>query len=138
MTMPYTEHNSAYASGPHQDTSHAAANHADVTREHRGRMYLKLLYARGPLTDHEAAATFGTPLSGICSTRNAVMVYELVEPTGQTKLSPYGQQAHTWRLTPAGKAAVVAMLPPVSSAPEPSDGFQGHDLNAPAADGGLF
>jgi hypothetical protein len=136
--MAYTARGSAYTTGPNQETSHAAATHTDQSREHRGRMYLKLLYARGPLTDHEAARLLGMPLSAINSTRNATIVYELVERGHDKRITEYGQAAWTWRLTIAGKASVVAMLPPVDDTPPRLDSeHRGHDLNAPV-DGRLL
>lgn len=107
--MPYTAEGSAYAPGEHGETSHAAALHADRSREHKGRLYLKLLYTRGPLTDHEAAAALGLPLSSINSTRNGVMVYHLAQRGAVQRTSPYGQAAWTWEITDAGRAVVAAM-----------------------------
>lgn len=135
--MPYTKKDSGYT-GDVGDTSHTAAAHADETREHRGRMYLKLLYSRGPLTDHEAAAALGCPLSAINSTRNAVMVYHLAERGAEKRRTQYDELAWTWRITAAGKAAVVAMLPPRDETPEPPAGTRGHDLNAPQDAGRLW
>lgn len=128
--MPLTANGSPYAPGPHGETSHEAAQHADATREHRGRMYLKLLYTRGPLTDHEARTALGLPLSSINSTRAAVMVYALVECAGEKRITEYGQPAWTWRLTPAGRASVLAMLPLLEETPAAPPA--GHDTNAPA------
>lgn len=136
--MPYSNTNgSPYASGPNGETSLAAAKHADETREHRGRMYLKLLYAKGPLTDHEAARALGCPLSAINSTRNAVMVYHLAERTDEKRLTEFGQMAWTWRITPAGRASVAAMLPDLEPREHAESTNQGHDLNAPT-DGRLL
>lgn len=107
--MPYTADGSPYASGPHGETSHAAAIAADAKREHKGRIYLKLLYTRGPLTDHEAAEALGLPLSSINSTRNGVMAYALVQRGDTQRVSPYGHPAWTWTITEAGRASVRAM-----------------------------
>jgi hypothetical protein len=107
--MPYTSDGSPYAPGEHGETSHAAATHADASREHKGRVYLKVLYTRGPLTDHEAAEALHVPLSSINSTRNAVMVYHLVKRGTVQRTSLYGHQAWTWEITDVGRAAVAAM-----------------------------
>ena len=127
--MPYTNSGSPYASGPNGETSHAAAKHADGTREHKGRLYLKLLYTRGPLTDHEAAKGLGAPLSSICSIRNGAIRYALVERGEEQRTTEYGQQAWTWRITDVGRAAILAMMPLLEETPSGS----GHDLNQPSA-----
>src|SRR3954470_23786761 len=125
--MPYTQPDgSPYASGPHGETSLSAAKHADSTREHKGRQYLKLLYLKGAMLDHAAAAAYQWPLSSVCSIRNGLMKLGLVECSGEKQASPYGQQAWTWRLTAAGRVAVLAMLPLLEERPATTSG---HDLN---------
>jgi hypothetical protein len=89
--------------------SHRAAVKASATRATKTRAYLKLLYARGPLTDHEAAAAMALPLSSINSIRNGVVTSGLVEKTEIVRTSSYGQPCRCWYLSAAGSKAVAAM-----------------------------
>lgn len=106
--MPYTDAGLPFASGSHE--SHQAAVKASASRETKTRAYLRLLYRRGPLTDHEARAALGLPLSSICSIRNGAIHAGLVDKGETTRPSPFGGNAcRVWVLNSAGRAAVAAM-----------------------------
>lgn len=69
-----------FAKGSHE--SYVAAVRAAETRETKTRAYLRLLARRGPLTDHEARASLGYPLSSVNSIRNGAITCGLVEKGG--------------------------------------------------------
>lgn len=74
-----------------------AAQQASAGRVTKTLRYLEILQhagARG-LTDHEAAAAMGVPLSSICSIRNGSG--PLVEPSDEHGLSPFGKRVTRWR-----------------------------------------
>lgn len=102
--MPYTDTGLPFASGSHE--SYMAAQRVARTRATKTQRYLQLLFARGPLTDHEAAALMPAPLSSINSIRNGAMHSGLVERGSECRVSAYGSPCRTWRLSDAGVAAV--------------------------------
>lgn len=105
--MPYTEQSLPFARDSHE--SHSAAVRAAATRETKTRAYIRLLAKRGPLTDHEARAAMGWPLSSVCSIRNGAITCGLVEKGGYAKQGPYDRACRVWQLTDAGRAAVERM-----------------------------
>lgn len=94
-------------------TSYKAAVRVQLTRKTKTRAYLQLLFARGPLTDHEAYSglreTVLLAFSSIQSIRAQLMTVGLVDDSGTTAPSPFGNQNVRWGLTAAGIAAVQAM-----------------------------
>lgn len=88
--------------------SYQAAVHAEAGRGEKTRAYLRVLYLRGGLTDHEASSALGCPLSSINSIRNGCMTLRLVAKSEQTRDSSYGQPCRVWVLTRAGKAVLQA------------------------------
>lgn len=106
--MAYTEGGLPFAGGSHE--SFQAAVRADSTRQTKTRAYLRLLYGRGPTTDHEAASALKVPLSSVCSIRNGAIHAGLVEKGSTTKRSPYGgNRCRNWLLTRSGWAALRAL-----------------------------
>lgn len=105
--MPYTEQGLPFVAGSHE--SYRAAVKATASRETKTKAYLRLLYRRGPLTDHEARAALDLPLSSICSIRNGAKSAGLIEKTELTRTSEYGSPCRCWYLSAAGIAAVKAM-----------------------------
>jgi hypothetical protein len=104
--MPYTVQGLPFAKDSHE--SYQAAVRAASTRETKTAAYLKLLARRGPLTDHEARAALGLPLSSICSIRNGAKTCGLVEKGAYAKPSPLGgNPCRVWQLSEAGRAVVV-------------------------------
>jgi hypothetical protein len=105
--MAYTSQSLPFAAGSHE--SYQAAVRAEATRETKTRAYIRLLARRGPLTDHEARASLGLPLSSICSIRNGTVKCGLVEKGGYAKQGPYDRACRVWQLTDAGRAASARM-----------------------------
>lgn len=103
--MPYAQ-GLPFAAGSHE--SHQGAVRAATTRQSKTAAYLALLARRGPLTDHEARASLGYPLSSVCSIRNGAMSCGLVEKGDYAKESPYGVKCRVWQLTERGRRSVNA------------------------------
>ncbi len=85
-STPISRHHSALAAKD--------ASAGRVTKTLRFLDLLKHAGARG-LTDHEAAAAMGCPLSSINSIRNGAG--PLVVPADEHGLSPYGKKVTKWR-----------------------------------------
>lgn len=107
--VPYTQEGLPFARRSH--TSYKAAVSVIATRETKTRAYLRLLYRRGALTDHEAHAALDLPLQSICSIRNGVMTSGLVRKGIEERVSPYGKDCATWMLTDAGRVFVSICQP---------------------------
>jgi hypothetical protein len=83
--------------------SHQAAQRARAKDGSRPALYLALLAAHGPLSDHESARRLGCPLSSINGLRNRGWIRKLVEEVGKTT-SPNGSPCSTWGLKTAPAA----------------------------------
>ena len=75
-----------------------AAQAASATRVTKTLQYLDLLAAAGSpgLSDHEAVAATGWPLSTVCSVRNGGVRAGLVVAGARVAMSPYGLKVTTW------------------------------------------
>jgi hypothetical protein len=74
-----------------------AAEAAAPGRATKTLQYLRLLAEAGErgLTDHETVKATGWPLSSVCSIRNGCG--ELVIPSQEPGISPYGRAVTRWR-----------------------------------------
>lgn len=82
--MPYTEQSLPF-SGSTAMSRHASftgAQAAARSRREKTLRYVDLLKSQGPLTDQDAAAMLGWPLSSINSIRNGLSMVNLIEARG--------------------------------------------------------
>src|SRR5262245_58172637 len=96
-----------FAAGSHE--SYQAARIASLTRAEKTSAYLRLLHARGPLTDDEVSRITYWPRSSVCSIRAGAVACNLVEKGFTHRISHDGHACRTWTLTRSGSAAVQAM-----------------------------
>lgn len=81
-----------------RETSAIAAVAAQATRATKATRLLELVRAAGAagLSDPEIARATGWPRSTVCSARNSVR--SLLRPSGERRMSEYGQACTCWRL----------------------------------------
>lgn len=100
-----------FSRGSH--TSFKAASRQVARRGTKTRLYLRVLFERGALTDHEAHAEMSKTTivahTGIQSIRAVVIDAGLVRRGREERQSPYGEACSTWELTEAGRKAVAEM-----------------------------
>ena len=125
--MPFTEIGLPFSGSTplSQRASWSGAQVAALRATDRERAYLRVLYWRGPLTDHETLEVFGSPgrlgfhvvgVQSICSARGAInrkaVVRQEAKPVVPRELvpGPYRAKNTRWGLTAAGRAAVAALL----------------------------
>jgi len=75
-----------------------AAQAASATRVTKSLRYLQLLDEAGQagLSDHQAHALTGWPMSTVCSVRNGTVRAGLVVAGDRVALSPFGLKLTTW------------------------------------------
>jgi hypothetical protein len=88
-------------------TSAMANDHATAGKP-TVRLCVLLSLLVQPLTDFGTAECCGRPQSSTGSRRVELQRAGLIEPTGETRLSPNGSPAMIWRLTAAGRAYAEA------------------------------
>lgn len=112
--MSYSEQGLPFG-GSTPISRHASWTGAEVAARRRGpktRAYVVLLYKFGACTDSAAAMVLHEIVVGvqsICSIRNSLCSAGLVEAV-DTIMADTGARNTRWDLTPAGRAAVAAML----------------------------
>jgi hypothetical protein len=95
------------------ETSHAAADTAQMKASHGRLRVLQFLAADGPMTDHELAAVTGVIQTSIGKRRGECRDHGLVEAvldngTVASRLSPSGSRATVWQITKKGREFLAA------------------------------